>query len=71
MIAEALERLFAVSVAPLPTVRAQGYGLAVAGCSQTDLVRLVAVLAEGAMHGPAAARGEPRSSVASAVRRTC
>lgn len=57
MIAETLRRLFEVSKVRQPAVRLVSYAHVADGISEADKVLMIAVLAEGAMHGPDAARG--------------
>ncbi len=56
MVAAALQRLFDASQFPLPIARAVVYQRVAGELSKDQLVSLVSVLTEGAMHGPAAAR---------------
>ena len=57
MIAETLKRLFDVSEVPQPAVRLVNYAKVADSISEADKVLMIAVLTEGAMHGPDAARG--------------
>ncbi len=60
MIELVLRRLLAASQIPLPVARAAAYAGVLAGVPNSALTDVVAVLAEGAIHGPDAARGLAR-----------
>jgi hypothetical protein len=57
MIAEALERLFKVSVIENPIQRVASLSAVVESISPEDRSKVVIVLTEGALRGPVAARG--------------